>query len=231
MYATAASYLGYQDSNEVDVNSFLMKQDAPSRMIRSDRVIKPAQYVKKESFVHKSARSEGGESHSPTTVPPESIQPEIIPPTLKPTPSVEQPTLQMTYKEEIVSTTSPKVWGPAKWLDFHISSLNYPENPSPIVRSMTKDRILAIPYELPCSECRKHASSYIDSKKDKLDKIVSSNENLFRFYVDFHNQVNYRHGKREWTYEEAKQAYSGKAAIKTLQYKATFEKDERSGQK
>lgn len=107
-------------------------------------------------------------------------------------------------------TTDPKVWGPPFWFSLHVSAAHYPENPSQIVRERMKQRILAIPYEVPCSTCRPHASAFVEANRDKLDEIVSNKHSLGKFYVNFHNQVNKRYGKPEWTYEQAYRVYSGK---------------------
>lgn len=123
-------------------------------------------------------------------------------------------------KTELISPTAsfisdkpsshPSVWGPHFWKTLHISAVHYPENPSSIVRERMKGRILAIPYELPCINCLSHAIAFIEERRNKLDEIVSNRHSLGRFYVDFHNKVNKRYGKREWTYEEALAFYSGK---------------------
>ena len=111
-------------------------------------------------------------------------------------------------KEE--SNASPSVWGPPFWFSLHVSSLYYPEEASPIVRERMNNRILAIPYEIPCSLCRPHASAHIEKHKDKLNDIVKGRDNLFKFYVDFHNAVNQRYNKKIWSYDEAKAYYSKK---------------------
>jgi hypothetical protein len=130
---------------------------------------------------------------------------------------LESPALSMKWATDTVSTTNPKVWGPAFWFSLHVSAAHYPENPSQIVRERMKQRILAIPYEVPCGTCRPHASAFIESNRDKLDKIVSNKHELGKFYVDFHNKVNKRYGKPEWTYDQAYKVYSGKAKITYLQ--------------
>ena len=106
------------------------------------------------------------------------------------------------------SAKSPKIWGPLYWANFHISSISYPKNPTPVIRERMKHRILAIPYELPCQICRIHASAYIDGKREDIEDIVSCRDSLFRFYVDFHNAVNARLGKPKWSYEQAYRHYS-----------------------
>lgn len=134
--------------------------------------------------------------------------------------------LNMTWKSDLVQTSNPYVWGPAFWMSLHISAAYYPVNPSQIVRERMKQRILAIPYEVPCSSCRPHAISFIEPFRekvsedmDRLDIVVSSRDNLVKFYVDFHNKVNARYGKRQWTYEEAIKTYSGQAQVNHLSYK------------
>lgn len=128
------------------------------------------------------------------------------------------PPLEMKYTTTTASTSDPKVWGPAFWFSLHVSAAHYPENPSQIVRERMKQRILAIPYEVPCSTCRPHASGFVEEHRDRLDQIVSNRHELGKFYVDFHNKVNKRYGKPEWTYEQAYKVYSGQAKVNYLQY-------------
>lgn len=111
-------------------------------------------------------------------------------------------------KVEQGSNTDPKVWGPPYWYTLHVSAAHYPMNPSPIVRERMKGRILAIPYEIPCQKCRVHAVAFVEKNRENLDKVVSSRHDLGRFYMDFHNQVNKRYNKPEWTYEQVLKKYS-----------------------
>jgi hypothetical protein len=120
------------------------------------------------------------------------------------------PPLPEQKQKSSVDTSNPKVWGPSYWTNLHISAIYYPENPSPIVRERIKNRILAIPHEIPCDKCRCHANSFIEANRHNLDKIVANKHSLGKFYVDFHNQVNKRYGKSEWTYDQAYKYYSGK---------------------
>ena len=106
--------------------------------------------------------------------------------------------------------TDPKIWGPPYWESLHTTAAFYPKNPSPIVRERMKSRILAIPFEVPCAECRVHASSFIEENKDRLDTIVSNRHELGQFYTDFHNKVNKRYGKPEWKYRDVYYKYTKK---------------------
>jgi len=135
---------------------------------------------------------------------------------VKEAPAAQPKPLEMRYKTEVVSTSDPKIWGPAFWFSLHVSAAHYPEEPSQIVRERMKQRIMAIPYEVPCAICRPHASAFIESYRDKLDQVVSNKHELGKFYVDFHNKVNKRYNKPEWTYEQAYKVYSGQAKVTHL---------------
>ena len=114
---------------------------------------------------------------------------------------------KLSKSSELVQTSNPKVWGPIFWKTLHIMSVYYPMKASPIVRQRMKSRILCIPYELPCEECRSHCISFIESKYDDLDNIVSGRDELVKFFTNFHNAVNKRHGKSEWTVQQVYELY------------------------
>ena len=71
-----------------------------------------------------------------------------------------------------------------------------------------KNFILGIPVMLPCEKCREHSNQFIESNYDNLDNIVSSRDNLFKFFVDFHNNANKETNKPEMSYEDAKKLYN-----------------------
>lgn len=114
-----------------------------------------------------------------------------------------------TTLKPIRNPADPKVWGPSYWYTLHTCAAFYPLSASPIVAERMKNRILAIPYEIPCSNCRVHAINHIEKHRSSLDKIVSGRHELGAFYVDFHNQVNLRYNKPVWSYEKAYELYSG----------------------
>lgn len=204
MYASISKYLNYTDDiKETNIEKF--EKNRPALQTPSGPVLKisrpisrPAQQPKKSLKEMITGQKEEFQDNTNLN---DSNQ------------------INMTWKQEKdLSINNPRIWGPAFWFYLHVSSAYYPENPSQIVRDRMKGRILAIPYELPCASCRQHAIAFIESNRDKLDDIVSSNDKLFRFYVDFHNQVNSRYGKREWTYDEARTYYTGQANINYLTY-------------
>jgi hypothetical protein len=93
--------------------------------------------------------------------------------------------------------SDPRVWGPPFWFSLHVSAASYPIHPSQIVRER---------------------AAFVEKHRKDLDNIVSSRQNLFNFYVDFHNKVNQRYGKKIWSYKEAMEYYTGGAAVRYLQY-------------
>jgi hypothetical protein len=124
---------------------------------------------------------------------------------------IEKETGDLNIKLEVnkyTNTSSPKVWGPPLWFTLHNSASKYPMSPSAIVREKMKNIIIGLPVLLPCEVCKEHATAYIEKYFDQLDEICSTRDNLFKFFVDFHNKVNERHDKPLMTYETAYKLYN-----------------------
>lgn len=129
-----------------------------------------------------------------------------------------KPEINIRYELTEGNGTSPDVFGPPFWFTLHNGANKYPENPNKIIQQKMKNFIIAVPVMLPCLKCKDHAISYIESQLENLDKIVSSKNNLFNFFVDFHNDVNKRYGKKIFTYEEANELYNGNIKISKMSY-------------
>lgn len=120
----------------------------------------------------------------------------------------------------VKSTKDPSVWGPSLWLFLHISSAHYPIHASNMCKERAKWFIRGIPMMLPCESCANHAQKFIESNEHRLDTIVSSRENLFKFFVDFHNYVNARFSKSLIQYDEAFNLYTqSPVTITRISYK------------
>lgn len=102
----------------------------------------------------------------------------------------------------------PKVWGPKFWFSLHVGSLAYPVSPSPTYVTRMKWFIMGLPVMLACDTCKDHATAYIMSRNHEMDKITSCRDEVFKFFVDFHNAVNERLGKPFMSYETARTLYS-----------------------
>lgn len=119
---------------------------------------------------------------------------------------------------EVVNTDDPKVWGPAFWFTLHNGAARYPVKASQIHKERMKGFILGIPYMLPCEKCKTHAIAYIESRMNEMDKIISGRKSLFDFFVEFHNKVNQRYGKKIYSDEEAYLIYTKPRKITVMKY-------------
>lgn len=118
------------------------------------------------------------------------------------------------------NTSDPSLWGPSFWFTLHNGASKYPQIASEIQRELMKGYILGIPVMLPCQTCKIHAFEYIQKANEDgiLDNIVYGRQKLFNWFVDFHNVVNKRHKKKQFSYQEAWDIYNGEAYVKTLTY-------------
>lgn len=100
--------------------------------------------------------------------------------------------------------------GAIQWFTFHRGALKYPENPSIHTQEVMKNFIMGIYLILRCEKCSEHAQLYTEEKlkNGTIKNAIKNNENLFNFFVDFHNHVNERQGKKIYSYEEAKKIHS-----------------------
>jgi hypothetical protein len=112
----------------------------------------------------------------------------------------------------------PEVWGPSFWFTLHNGSINYPLVANDLCKQRMKQFIIGMEVMIPCEKCSDHATSYIEKNWNHLDEIVSTRDNLFKFFVDFHNEVNKRYNKPLMSYDEAYKLYSCNVSIKKMSY-------------
>lgn len=122
----------------------------------------------------------------------------------------KNPDTQINMKLENITTTTtsdPIVWGPSFWFMLHNGASKYPIEASNHRKERMKGFILGIPTMVPCQGCISHAIPYLEATKPQLDDIVKGRDSLFKFFVDFHNDVNKRLNKKQYSYDEAYQMY------------------------
>ena len=112
-----------------------------------------------------------------------------------------------TAKEVKKVGNDPKVFGPPLWFSLHNASAYYPENAAPLHAERMKNIIIGLPVLIPCETCKEHATNYIEENKHLLMDICKTKKDVFKFFVDFHNYVNERLGKKKFSYEEAHNLY------------------------
>ena len=99
----------------------------------------------------------------------------------------------------------PRVmWGPAIWYFLHTISEKVIDESFNSIREELIQHILAVCSNLPCPECSNHAMMYmrnIDTSK------IRTPEDLRQMLFIFHNDVNKRLGKPQFSYVECQQKY------------------------
>ena len=134
----------------------------------------------------------------------------------------EQTKLDIKYETLTnVDPGKPDVFGPPMWFTLHNGAAHYPVKASAITAERMKGFIMGLPVMIPCETCSNHATAHIESNFKKLDYIVSGREQLFKFFVDFHNYVNARYGKPQMSLEDAYKIYTSPTTVSKMTYKMT----------
>ena len=130
-----------------------------------------------------------------------------------------------TLKEVVIDTrderrnnfpkqkTGTSIWGPHLWFVMHYAALYYPQNPTFHERKHMRNFILSLPILIPCNTCKQDTIQYIEKRLRDIDKIVSSRDLLFEFFVHFHNYVNEKTGKPIYGVEQAYNLYLNNLTI------------------
>ena len=106
-----------------------------------------------------------------------------------------------------------KLWGPPCWMLMHSLATRIKLEEFENMKENLWKLINEICNNLPCPDCRQHATTAMKNTNKKL--ILSSRVNLETFLFDFHNTVNRRNGSRLFTRPEYDAIY------KTLDFKKT----------
>lgn len=93
-----------------------------------------------------------------------------------------------------------KEWGNACWFLFHGLATKVKEENFDATKNDIWKYINLICNNLPCAECRKHASELMAKTNKSI--ILKTKRNLEVFLFDFHNVVNRRNNARIMTIEE-----------------------------
>ena len=91
------------------------------------------------------------------------------------------------------------VWGPAIWYLFHTLAFKLKNDKFNEVKNSLLDFFVLISANLPCPECTEHAQQEIRN----LDKSkITNKKELCTYFLNFHNKVNARTKKKEFTITE-----------------------------
>jgi hypothetical protein len=99
----------------------------------------------------------------------------------------------------------PEVWGPFFWHTIHITALGYPSSPTYAHKKAAKEFYESLKILIPCPICRDHYTEHLE--KHPLTPYLDKREDLFRWTVLLHNEVNKMLGKKEYTEAQVLENY------------------------
>ena len=96
-------------------------------------------------------------------------------------------------------------WGPSAWSFIHYTALAYPVQPTETDKENYKTFYYSLQNTLPCPKCAKNYQRHL--KDIPIDEALDGPEELFKWTIDIHNEVNKELGKRKYSYEEVSDKY------------------------
>jgi hypothetical protein len=88
----------------------------------------------------------------------------------------------------------------------HIVALGYPSNPTYSDKKAAKDFFESLQFLIPCPICREHYSKFLQDQA--IAPFLDRRQDLFRWTVDLHNNVNQSLNKPRVSEQEAIAYYS-----------------------
>lgn len=99
-------------------------------------------------------------------------------------------------------TITPDIWGPVGWKFIHFIALGYPQNPTEVQKSDYKTFFESIKNILPCSICSNNYKKHLIDLP-LSDEVLQNREELLKWTIDMHNEVNIQNNKKKLSYDEA----------------------------
>lgn len=155
---------------------------------------------------------------NPRTIDKRKKKPNFLMPDFSLKPSIRKPSdiKHLVKKEHTTPTTAKIIWGPPIWYFFHTIAHKIKESSYLSLKNDILMHIVQVCNNLPCPSCSKHASQYLES----IDmKKINSKQDLKLMLFQFHNVVNKRLGKQEFSIIELDKKYENANFNKIL---ATF---------
>ena len=105
----------------------------------------------------------------------------------------------------------PSVWGPLFWHTIHIVALGYPNNPTYAQKRAAKEFYESLSQLIPCPVCREHYKKHLE--KTPISPYLDRRDDLFKWTVQLHNEVNAILGKSRMIESEVLYYYKRIGAI------------------
>lgn len=101
---------------------------------------------------------------------------------------------------------NPEVWGPPLWKEMHLKTFQYPNFPTLEEKSRAIAYFNHITHILPCEKCKIHYETELYINPVEFN--VGSRDEISRWLVNLHNNVNARLGKPYFSYNKALKLYT-----------------------
>ena len=99
----------------------------------------------------------------------------------------------------------PKIWGPHYWFVLHTIALNYPLNPTDIIKKKYYDFILNLPLFIPINDISNKFSKFLD--EFPVTPYLDSRESFIKWIYFIHNKINISLDLPEISLEESFRIY------------------------
>jgi hypothetical protein len=99
----------------------------------------------------------------------------------------------------------PSVWGPFFWHTIHITAIGYPNSPTYAEKRAAKEFYESLAFLIPCPVCREHYQTHL--QKMPISPHLDRRDDLFKWTVQLHNEVNVLLGKPRVLESEALHFY------------------------
>lgn len=97
---------------------------------------------------------------------------------------------------------NPTIWGPYGWAFLNSIVLTYPNNPTNEDKNSMYIFLNSLGDVLPCKKCQINYKNNL-VKYPVNNEVLNNKNNLTKWIIDIHNEVNKETNKKELTYQEA----------------------------
>ncbi len=107
-----------------------------------------------------------------------------------------------------INNISPIIWGPSGWNFLHYITFTYPNNPTDEEKETYLNFFTFVGKVLPCKNCRINFEKH-QIKYPLNDIVLKNKENLVKWLINIHNEVNIMNGKKVLSYNDVINIYFG----------------------